>query len=48
VGNAQFTARYWAETVGSIPRDVAAELVAALAWWGIRGFPKREDGPPAA
>ena len=47
VGNAQFTARYWAETAGSIPRDVAAELVATLAWRGIRGFPKREDGPPA-
>ena len=36
-----------AETAGSIPRDVAAELVATLAWRGIRGFPKREDGPPA-
>jgi AcrR family transcriptional regulator len=47
VGNAQFTARYWAETAGSIPRDVAAELVATLAWRGIRGFPKREDGSSA-
>lgn len=45
VGNAQFTARYWAETAGSIPRDVAAELVATLAWRGIRGFPKRDDSP---
>lgn len=46
VGNAQFTARYWAESGGSIPRDVAADLVATLGWRGIRGFPKREDGSP--
>jgi len=45
VGNAQFSARYWAESGGSIPRDVAAELVATLGWRGIRGFPKRDDGP---
>lgn len=44
VGNAQFTARYWSESRGSIPRDTAAELVATLGWRGIRGFPKREDG----
>lgn len=46
VGNAQFTARYWAETGGSIPRDIAADMVATLGWRGIRGFPKREDGSP--
>jgi AcrR family transcriptional regulator len=45
VGNAQFTARYWSESGGTIPRDTAAELVATLGWRGIRGFPKREDGP---
>lgn len=45
VGIAQVTARYWLSAGGSIPREAAAELVAALGWRGIRGFPKR-DGIP--
>lgn len=40
VGMAQVTARYWLDTDGSIARSTAAELVAALGWRGIRGFPK--------
>ena len=40
VGIAQVTARYWRASGGSIPRGAAAELVAALGWRGIRGFPK--------
>ncbi|HEY9412260.1 MAG TPA: TetR/AcrR family transcriptional regulator [Jiangellaceae bacterium] len=40
VGIAQVTARYWRASGGSIPRGTAAELVAALGWRGIRGFPK--------
>jgi AcrR family transcriptional regulator len=47
VGIAQVTARYWLSAGGSIPREAAAELVAALGWRGIRGFPKR-DGIPHA
>jgi AcrR family transcriptional regulator len=43
VGIAQVTARYWLATDGSIPRSTAAELVAALGWRGIRGFPKRDS-----
>ncbi|HEU0041650.1 MAG TPA: TetR/AcrR family transcriptional regulator [Jiangellaceae bacterium] len=43
VGIAQVTARYWLSTDGSIPRSTAAELVAALGWRGIRGFPKRDS-----
>lgn len=40
VGIAQVTARYWRASGGSIPRGAAAEVVAALGWRGIRGFPK--------
>lgn len=43
VGIAQVTARYWRASGRSIPRDSAAELVAALGWRGIRGFPKRDS-----
>ncbi|MGH8776397.1 MAG: TetR/AcrR family transcriptional regulator [Jiangellaceae bacterium] len=43
VGLAQISARSWLHAAGSIPRDAAAELVAALGWRGIRGFPKRDD-----
>ncbi|WP_106538354.1 TetR family transcriptional regulator [Haloactinopolyspora alba] len=42
VGIAHVTARYWLASAGSIPRTTAAELVAALGWRGIRGFPKRD------
>lgn len=48
VGNAQVSARYWAETGGALSRDVAAELVATLVWRGIGGFPKRESDGQAA
>jgi len=43
VGTAQVSARYWLTTDGSIPRSIAAELVATLGWRGIRGFPMREE-----
>ncbi len=48
VGLAQVTARYWLAATGGIPRDHAAELVANLAWRGIRGFPRREVDHPAS
>jgi AcrR family transcriptional regulator len=49
VGLAQVSARYWLSARGSIPREVAAELVASLGWRGIRGFPRKaEDGRTVA
>jgi AcrR family transcriptional regulator len=44
VGMAQVSARYWlASDNASLAKEQAAELVASLAWRGIRGFP-RTDG----
>jgi AcrR family transcriptional regulator len=44
VGMAQVSARYWlASDNASLTKEQAAELVASLAWRGIRGFP-RTDG----
>ena len=42
-GIAQVTARTWAANGESLPRDQAIDLVASLAWRGIRGFPRSED-----
>ncbi len=42
VGLAETAARYWLNAESSIPRPTAADLVTALGWRGIRGFPKRE------
>jgi AcrR family transcriptional regulator len=47
VGMAQVAARYWVSTAGTIPRDLAAELVANLSWRGIRGVPRRDADAPA-
>ncbi len=44
-GIAQVTARTWAAHGEPLPREQAIDLVAALAWRGIRGFP-RNDGTP--
>lgn len=46
VGMAQVSARFWLAREGRIPQEEAANLVAGLAWRGIRGFP-RTDEPPA-
>ncbi len=46
-GMAQVSARWWLSKEGSIPRDAAAQLLAALAWRGIRGFPRANEQPPA-
>ena len=42
-GIAQVTARSWAARGEPLPRDQAIDLVASLAWRGIRGFPRTED-----
>ena len=46
VGMAQVSARFWLAKEGRIPQDDAANLVAGLAWRGIRGF-QRTDEPPS-
>jgi AcrR family transcriptional regulator len=43
LGMAQVSARYWLSTLGSIPREVAEQLVARLAWRGISGWPRTSD-----
>ena len=39
IGTAQFTARYWLERDGRVPRKAAADLVANIQWRGISGYP---------
>lgn len=39
VGMAQVSARYWLNDSSSISRSDAANLIAGLAWRGIRGYP---------
>ena len=44
VGMAQVSARYWlASDNPSLAQEQAADLVASLAWRGIRGFPRTES-----
>jgi AcrR family transcriptional regulator len=43
LGMAQVSARYWLNTVGTIPREAAEQLVARLAWRGISGWPRATD-----
>jgi AcrR family transcriptional regulator len=44
VGMAQVSARFWlAKEEGRISQDDAADLVAGLAWRGIRGFPRTDE-----
>ncbi len=52
VGMAQFAARFWLRSQGTIPRGEAARLVGTLGWRGIGGFPRtgeaaQLDPPPA-
>lgn len=42
VGMAQVSARFWVTDAGGLDRDQAVALVSALAWRGIRGYPKTE------
>jgi AcrR family transcriptional regulator len=43
VGMAQVSARFWLAEGGTIDRGDAARLVSALAWRGIRGYPKTDE-----
>jgi AcrR family transcriptional regulator len=42
VGMSQVSARFWVDTDGRLPQEQAIELIASLAWRGIRGFPVQE------
>ena len=42
VGMAQVSARYWLTDSSSISRDDAANLIAGLAWRGVRGYPLQD------
>lgn len=44
VGMAEVSARYWLASHGTIPKDVATQLMARLAWRGIGGFPAPHSG----
>jgi AcrR family transcriptional regulator len=46
-GLAESSARWWLPRKGTVSRDEAVALMAALAWRGISGFP-RVDGPEHA
>jgi AcrR family transcriptional regulator len=43
VGMAQVSARFWMSESSGIAKSEAVELVSALAWRGIRGYPLTED-----
>ena len=43
VGMAQVSARFWLTEGGTIGKDDAAQLVAGLAWRGIRGYPLTDE-----
>ncbi|GAA4681818.1 TetR/AcrR family transcriptional regulator [Nocardioides nanhaiensis] len=43
VGMAQVSARFWLIEAGGLERKQASDLVAALAWRGIAGYPLNED-----
>jgi AcrR family transcriptional regulator len=43
VGMAQVSARFWLDAPRGIDQRDAADLVAGLAWRGIRGFPRAEE-----
>ena len=43
VGMSQVSARFWLDNESSISRSQATELIASLAWRGIRGFPRQDE-----
>ncbi len=42
VGMSQVSARYWLSDNGGLPQSQATDLIASLAWRGIRGFPRHD------
>ncbi|NMH97152.1 TetR/AcrR family transcriptional regulator [Pseudonocardia acidicola] len=43
VGLSQVAAQYWLDSDQSVPRDEAVNLMSALAWRGLAGFPLIHD-----
>ncbi|MGD9986741.1 TetR/AcrR family transcriptional regulator [Pseudonocardia sp.] len=43
VGLSQVTAQYWLDSQQSVPREEAIDLMSALAWKGLAGFPLIHD-----
>jgi AcrR family transcriptional regulator len=43
-GSAQVAARWWLTHADKVSRTDAEDLVSALSWRGISGFPRSEDG----
>jgi len=43
-GSAQVAARWWLTHSGTVSRTTAEDLVSALSWRGISGFPRSHDG----
>jgi AcrR family transcriptional regulator len=43
VGMSQVSARFWLDNESSMSRSQATELIASLAWRGIRGFPRQDE-----
>jgi AcrR family transcriptional regulator len=43
VGMAHVSARYWLAKQRPIEQEEAAQLIAGLAWRGIRGYPRADD-----
>jgi hypothetical protein len=41
VGAAEVSARYWLSKERAIPKSAAVEMLAALNWRGISGFPRQ-------
>jgi hypothetical protein len=37
------SARFWLDSKGGVDQREAADLVAGLAWRGIRGFPRTDE-----
>ncbi|HVQ89109.1 MAG TPA: TetR/AcrR family transcriptional regulator [Actinomycetes bacterium] len=47
-GAAQVAARWWLTHEGQLPRRAAEDLVSALSWRGISGFPRHEAAAASA
>ena len=47
-GSAQVAARWWLTHRGQMQRSTAEDLVSALSWRGISGFPRTDDQAPEA
>ncbi len=47
-GLAEMSARWWLEHRDTVDKAAAVELMSALAWRGISGFPVQDGGSPGS